>query len=173
MQDQQRRATRRRLGPGLRALMLAAALVGCVGGGEGQQEEQVGSITGGQERLEGLLRDAMGLVRPDQAFDDEVLTTPQACDPEDPGGLVSSTLTLGWEALPLQEALEGLDAIGGSWAEQGFAIDDSRRDRPAAQELLAATPDRYELVAIVGIPNADGIVRFGVQGGTPCLEPAP
>lgn len=156
----------------LRVLLLAALLSGCVDGGGVTQEEQAGSITAGQERLEGLVLEAMALVRTDSEFDEEVLNGPRACDPEDAGGLVFSTITRGWEAVPLQEALEGLDAIGAAWAEQGFQVDDSRRDRPAAQELLATTPGRYELVAIVGVPDADGIVRFGVQGGTPCLAPA-
>lgn len=157
-------------------MVAATGLLGCVAQEDTPEEEQVESvsITVGQQRLEGLLLDAMALVRPSSdGFDDDERNGPRLCDQERPEGPVFSTLTLGWEALAREEALAGLDAIGVSWAEQGFAMDYSRRERPAGQEILATTPDRYELIAIVGVPNDDGIVRFGVEGGTPCLTPDP
>lgn len=161
------------LRPGL-ALVVAIALIGC-GGAEAPPEEEgteMVSITAGHGRLEGLILDAMTLVRPDDRdFDDASLNGPRACDPDADAGLVFSTMDRSWNDVPLEEGLAGLDAVGEAWAEQGFEIDVSRRDRSSAQQVLATTPDGYEIIAGVSPPTEDGIARFTVGGGTPCLEP--
>lgn len=161
------------LRPGL--ALVAIALIGCAGA-EAPPEEEEGtemvSITAGHERLEGLILAAMALVRPDDRdFDDVSLNGPRACDPDADAGLVFSTMDRSWNDVPLEEGLAGLDAAGEAWSEQGFEVDVSRRDRPSAQQVLATTADGYEIIAGVSPPTEDGIARFTVGGGTPCLEP--
>lgn len=159
---------RRRAWPRLLLLIL---LVGCVGTEEGDGQVADITISEGEARVEALVLESMAVVRPDdRQFDSELLIGPSDCGRDD---LVFSTISRRWDDVPLQEAIAGLDAVGQLWEQRGFTMDYSRRDRPDGQEILARTPDRDSLIAIVSAPDEGGIARFGVRADTACLQPSP